>query len=107
MLGNRVGHFVKQESFMNFNPSHAVQLAHRETPTPLDGQAATISAKPGKLLRLPRVIEATGFGKSSIYAGVKTGDFPAPVRLSARAVGWRESDIERWISERVKTGCAA
>lgn len=58
----------------------------------------------GKLLRLPMVEEKTGFKKSSIYAGVKAGTFPAPVRLSARAVGWREEAIDLWITERVQTG---
>lgn len=61
-------------------------------------------AKPGKLLRLPAVEERTGFKKSSVYAGVKAGTFPAPVRLSARAVGWREEDLDKWVSERVSTG---
>ena len=66
--------------------------------------ATGTSAKPGKLLRLPAVEERTGFKKSSVYAGVKAGTFPAPVRLSARAVGWREEDLDKWISERVPTG---
>jgi prophage regulatory protein len=61
-------------------------------------------AKPGKLQRLPTVEERTGLKKSSIYAGVKAGTFPAAVRLSARAVAWRETDIDRWITERIKAG---
>jgi prophage regulatory protein len=61
-------------------------------------------AKPGRLTRIPGVMERCGLGRSSIYAGVKNGTFPAPVRLSARAVGWREEDIDRWVSERVTTG---
>ena len=62
------------------------------------------SPRPGRLLRLPVVEERTGFKKSSVYAGVKAGTFPAPVRLSARAVAWREEDIDRWINERVSVG---
>lgn len=61
-------------------------------------------AKPGKLLRLPFVEERTGLRKSTIYAGAKAKTFPAPVRLSARAVAWREEDIDRWISGRVTNG---
>jgi prophage regulatory protein len=57
-------------------------------------------AKPGNLERLPTVEVRTALKKSSIYAGVKAGTFPAPVRLSARAVAWREADIDRWINER-------
>lgn len=81
-----------------------VQALHGVAPQPHDGRVTIVPAKPGKLRRLPYVMEATGFGKSSIYAGVKARTFPAPVRLSARAVGWREEDIDRWISERVTTG---
>lgn len=77
------------------NPTHApqpVQPTHGATPT-----------RPDRLLRLPQVQDLTGFGKSSIYSGVKAGTFPAPVRLSRRAVGWKLSTLEQWISERTTT----
>ncbi len=76
-------------------------------PQPQDGGTTATPAKPDKLLRLPAVEERTGLKKSSLYAGAKAGTFPAPVRLSARAVAWRESDIDRWISERAATGGAS
>ncbi|MEO1767971.1 helix-turn-helix transcriptional regulator [Thiobacter aerophilum] len=53
-----------------------------------------------KLLRLPKVIDATGYSKSRIYALIKEGAFPAPLKLGDRAVGWRESEIEAWIASR-------
>lgn len=77
-----------------------VQTQHGASPLPSDVRATGTPAKPGNLQRLPIVEVRTGFKKSSIYAGVKAGTFPAPVRLSARAVAWRESDIDRWINER-------
>lgn len=90
---------------MNSNTQpQPVQTPHGAAPAPFDGRVAVIPAKPGKLLRLPAVEERTGFKKSSVYAGVKAGTFPAPVRLSARAVGWREEDLDKWVSERVSTG---
>lgn len=81
-----------------------VQTQHGATPQPHDSRVAITPAKPGRLLRLPAVIERCGLGRSSIYAGVKNGTFPAHFRLSARAVGWLEDEIDRWVSERVKTG---
>lgn len=81
-----------------------VQVPHGATPQPHDGGVTAVPAKPGKLLRLPAVEERTGLKKSTIYAGVKAKTFPAPVRLSARAVAFREEDIDRWISGRVTTG---
>ncbi|MEO6319428.1 MAG: AlpA family phage regulatory protein [Polaromonas sp.] len=83
-----------------------VQALHGATPQPHDNGVTIPPQKPGKLLRLPRVLDMTALGKSSVYAGVKSRTFPAPVRLSARAVGWREEDIDKWISERVKVEAA-
>lgn len=58
------------------------------------------SSEPERLLRLPSVEDLTGVRRSGIYAGVKAGTFPAPVKLSARAVAWRSSDISAWITSR-------
>jgi len=66
-----------------------------------------ISSNPGNLIRLPKVETKTGLKKSTIYAGVKAKTFPSPVRLSVRAVAWREDDIDRWINARITTGVQA
>lgn len=57
-----------------------------------------------RLLRLPEVCSIVGLGKSSIYEGVKAGTFPAPIKLSRRAVCWSNLSIEFWITERIKAG---
>lgn len=54
------------------------------------------------ILRLPAVKARTGLSRSSIYQHVADGSFPRPVSLGARAVGWVESDIEGWISRKIK-----
>ncbi len=77
-----------------------VQTPHGAAPAPFDGRVTVTPAKPGNLQRLPLVEERTGLRKSSIYAGVKAGTFPAPLRLSARAVAWKSEAIDRWINER-------
>lgn len=38
----------------------------------------------------------TGLGRSTIYRLMAERKFPTPVRLAARAVGWRKSDLDRW-----------
>jgi len=48
------------------------------------------------LLRLPRVMQETALGRSSIYAAISEGRFPPPVRIGRRAVAWRKEDIEAW-----------
>lgn len=58
--------------------------------------------KPGSLIRLPTVMLRTGLGKTSLYALANAGKFPTSVRLSTRAVAWREEDVDAWIAGRAK-----
>jgi prophage regulatory protein len=60
------------------------------------------SENPTRLLRLPQVKHRTGYSRSSIYAKISLGEFPAPVNLGARAVAWIDTEIDEWISNRVK-----
>ena len=56
-----------------------------------------------QLLRRPDVEKRVGLGRSMIYKLMRTGDFPEPVRISARSVAWRESDVSAWIAGRTVT----
>ena len=53
-------------------------------------------------LRLPQVIRKTGLKRSSIYAAMQAGTFPVQIPLGERAVGWKESDVDQWIEDRIK-----
>ena len=77
-------------------PDAAQPAAQMELPPPLIGPAGA-----GRVLRKPAVESRTGLSKSTIYAWIKDGRFPAPVALGDRAVGWLESEIDTWIAERV------
>lgn len=50
------------------------------------------------LIKLPKVIEITGHSRSSIYAGVKDGTFPSPLKIGKRSVAWKYSAIENWLA---------
>lgn len=52
------------------------------------------------LRRLPYVCQLTGLRKSSIYAMMRTGGFPSPVHIGRRAVAWRQTDLDAWITSR-------
>jgi prophage regulatory protein len=56
---------------------------------------------PTRFIRLSQVKERVGLGRSSLYAKIKLGEFPRPVHLGARAVGWIESEVESWIAARI------
>jgi len=54
------------------------------------------------ILRKPRVLAAIGMGNTWLHEAVKRGEFPAPMKLGARAVGWKCSDVEHWLASREK-----
>ena len=54
-----------------------------------------------RLIRRKEVQAKTGLGASPIYAMMKSGEFPQCLNLSERRVAWIESDIDKWIAERV------
>jgi prophage regulatory protein len=53
---------------------------------------------PNRILRLGSVLEQTGLSRSTLYRKIQGGSFPAQVHISERCIGWRESDIEQWLS---------
>ncbi len=52
------------------------------------------------LLRLRKVLEVTGLGRSTVYRMMSERSFPAPVRLGKRAVAWRHEDVQQWTQSR-------
>lgn len=67
---------------------------------------AEIPAVPETLDRLPTVLDRVGTSKTTVYAMVKAGTFPAPVKIGQRAVAWRRSDVDAWIDSRVSSNAA-
>lgn len=49
-----------------------------------------------KIYRLPDVIYMTGLSRSSIYLRISTDEFPKPVKIGRRAIGWPEESIIAW-----------
>ena len=56
-----------------------------------------------KILKLPAVAERTGLSRSSIYAFIKENNFPKPLPLGPRAVGWLEGEVTDWINRRAES----
>ena len=51
-----------------------------------------------RILRLKTVLDRTGLSRSTLYRKIERGTFPKQVRISERCIGWRESDLEQWLS---------
>lgn len=54
------------------------------------------------ILRLPAVKQKTGQSRSTIYDKVQRGEFPAPVKIGERAVGWVEAEVDSWVKDLIE-----
>jgi prophage regulatory protein len=59
------------------------------------------SDRPSRILRLKAVLERTGLSRSTLYRKIQLGTFPKQLRISTRCAGWRESDVDGWLSNPV------
>jgi prophage regulatory protein len=55
-----------------------------------------------RFLRLPEVMQTVALSRSAIYEKVALSQFPKPVPLSGRAVGWLSSEVEDWCTAQVR-----
>lgn len=52
------------------------------------------------IMRIREVMETVGIGRATIYRLLSRGDFPKPLKLGERSIGWREDEIQNWIEGR-------
>lgn len=57
-----------------------------------------------QFLRMRAVCERAGLSRSTIYALIQRGEFPQPIRLSARASAWNADLVDAWQRERQAAG---
>ena len=54
-----------------------------------------------QFLRLKQVVLTTAMSRSWIYAAIRRGQFPSPIRIGSRAVGWISDEVQSVISARI------
>ena len=54
-----------------------------------------------RILRRQLVESQTGLSRSKIYDLITRDEFPRPIKIGARAVGWIEADIAAWINQKI------
>ena len=59
------------------------------------------------ILRLPTVKSRTGLARSTIYLRISKGNFPKPISLGGRAVGWVESEVNDWLNRQIENSRSA
>jgi prophage regulatory protein len=57
--------------------------------------------------RLRAAMARTGLSRAVLYKLKAEGKFPASIQLSARSIGFLDSDIDAWIAQRVAASRAA
>jgi len=55
-------------------------------------------------VRLPQVLHVLGIGKTTFWEGIKTGRFPAPIKLGPRTSVWKVEDIRSLITRIAENG---
>lgn len=47
-------------------------------------------------IRLKEVLSICGKSRSSVYASIKNGNFPAPIKVGGRSSAWVKSEVLLW-----------
>ena len=57
---------------------------------------------PNRVLRLPTVLERTGYSRSRLYARISDGLFPRPISLGPRVAAWPEHEVDAVIAAHIR-----
>jgi len=55
-----------------------------------------------RILRFPQVVEKTGRTRPSLNYLIQQGQFPRPIKLSERAVGFPASEIDQVLNAQIR-----
>ncbi len=53
-----------------------------------------------RILRPREVFQRVGLCRTVVYKAAREGKFPKPIKLTERATGWLESEVDAWIAAR-------
>ena len=56
-----------------------------------------------RIIRTEDLTRRLGLSRATIFRNVKAVRFPAPIKISQRAIGWRIDEVEAWIAARAAT----
>jgi prophage regulatory protein len=96
LVGTLFGGIYRQRSGALIGPNTSDGTKRRRT----GGYA--VEDQPERILREPEVKDRTGLSRVQRWRRIraKPPTFPAPVQLGPNSIGWKESDIDRWVNSR-------
>jgi prophage regulatory protein len=65
---------------------------------PASGSTPTPTTIP-PIIRLPLMLQMTGWSRTTIYRKMDNGEFPKQVKLgrNSHSMGWKGKDFEKWV----------
>ena len=57
-------------------------------------------AAPRKVLRTHQVLELANLTKGTLYRFVRENNFPQPIQLGPKLLGWFEDEVTAWLEAR-------
>jgi len=52
------------------------------------------------IYRRREVLQIVGAGDNTIRRMMERGEFPKPIQIAPRAIGWRKADVRAWLDSR-------
>ena len=52
------------------------------------------------ILRMPQVLEQVNLSRATVYKMIGRSEFPKPVKIGQRSVGWPMEEINFWLQSR-------
>lgn len=59
------------------------------------------------IYRLADLEGAVGLSKTTIYELIRNGQFPQPIMLAQKNVGWRADEVREWVTSRPRRRAVA
>jgi prophage regulatory protein len=55
------------------------------------------------ILRMPQVLEQVNLSRATVYKMIGRSEFPKPVQIGQRSVGWLTEEVNTWLESRPHT----
>ena len=55
------------------------------------------------ILRMPQVLEQVNLSRATVYKMIGRSEFPKPIKIGQRSVGWLTQEVNSWLESRPHT----
>jgi prophage regulatory protein len=54
-----------------------------------------------RILKKPEVLKLVPISNGYLYELIRKGQFPKPISLGSRAVGWVDTEVQEWVENKI------